>query len=188
MVWLARYSFAAAPQGQVAPTWPGTVPRDKVPARTHSTLVMSVHAYCPCSAASLEELSRILAKTRDRLSVELLFYRPKTDLVGWERNSLWQQASMLPNVHLFDDSDGQQIRRFGLATSGETALYDANGKLVFHGGITQARGHAGDNVGAESVVAFVNTGDLPRSSTPVFGCSLLRSDSLAGTSGGVRGQ
>jgi hypothetical protein len=55
-------------------------------------------------------------------------------------------------------------------------LYDARGQLVFRGGITSARGHAGDNYGADAVAEFVNTGVRSRSLTPVFGCSLLSSD------------
>jgi hypothetical protein len=167
MGWLARYSLTAAPPGEPSHLWAGSLSSGK-----HSTLVMSIHAYCPCSAASLEELSRVLAKTGDRLSVHILFYEPSIE-PGWQQTSLWKKASSLPGVDLVNDPDLKKIRQFGLATSGETALYDSNGKLVFHGGITRARGHVGDNEGATNVVDFVNTGHLARLSTPVFGCSLL---------------
>ena len=49
------------------------------------------------------------------------------------------------------DDDGAEARRFGAETSGQTLLYDARGALAFSGGITGARGHAGDNAGRASL-------------------------------------
>ncbi len=54
------------------------------------------------------------------------------------------------------DADGREARHFGAATSGQTLLYDERGTLVFSGGITGARAHAGDNVGRQSLVALLN--------------------------------
>jgi hypothetical protein len=52
-------------------------------------------------------------------------------------------------------------------------LYDAAGRLRFSGGITAARGHAGDNLGRSAIVELLE-GDSPTATaTPVFGCSLL---------------
>jgi hypothetical protein len=57
-------------------------------------------------------------------------------------------------------------------TSGQVLLYDVSGRLVFRGGITAGRGHAGDNVGRDNVVAFLLHDTVPAESTPVFGCSI----------------
>ena len=56
------------------------------------------------------------------------------------------------------DDDGAEARRFGAETSGQTLLYDEHGALLFSGGITGARGHAGDNAGRASLVALLNRG------------------------------
>jgi len=71
------------------------------------------------------------------------------------------------------DVDGVEARRFGVATSGSTLLYDAAGNLLFLGGITGARGHSGDNAGMSAVLAGIRTGCADPDQTPVFGCSLL---------------
>jgi hypothetical protein len=60
-------------------------------------------------------------------------------------------------------------------TSGQTVLYDNEGALLFSGGITGARGHAGDNAGRTSLVELLNRGAAGRSRTSVFGCPLFAS-------------
>ena len=58
-------------------------------------------------------------------------------------------------------------------TSGQTLLYDEDGRLAFSGGITGARAHAGDNLGRQSLVALLNREPAKRSATNVFGCPLF---------------
>jgi hypothetical protein len=60
--------------------------------------------------------------------------------------------------------------------SGETLLYDPHGRLVFRGGLTAGRGHAGDSPGRRAVVACFNEPTPERRDLPVFGCPLLDSD------------
>ena len=48
-------------------------------------------------------------------------------------------------------------QRFGAETSGQTLLYDRDGRLLFSGGTTGSRGHDGDNAG------FASHPDAPRS-------------------------
>jgi hypothetical protein len=87
-------------------------------------------------------------------------------------------------VTVVRDDDGREARRFGVEASGETLLYDADGSLLFSGGITAARGHAGDNAGRTELVSLLNhepssrtnivdrTGSH-RDATSVFGCPLF---------------
>ena len=70
--------------------------------------------------------------------------------------------------------EGREAARFGAATSGQTFLYDARGGLLFSGGITGARAHAGDNAGRSAVVTLLNgTGGPAAPRTSVFGCPLF---------------
>ena len=71
------------------------------------------------------------------------------------------------------DDEGLEAERFGASTSGQTVVYDSEGELLFTGGITGARGHAGDNLGRESVLELLNRGKAERSWTSVFGCRLF---------------
>jgi len=174
MVWLTSYSLTPGPTSHAVAHWPAT----KISRSNSPTLVIAVHPYCPCTRATLEELSRVLAKCNRCPAVHLLFYRPLDQTESWARTGMWQSASTLPRTQIIEDKGGIEAKRFGLSTSGEAALYDAQGELVFRGGITSARGHAGDNYGEAAVVEFANTGLRPRSFTPVFGCSLLSSDTI----------
>jgi CheY-like chemotaxis protein len=57
--------------------------------------------------------------------------------------------------------------------SGQTLLYDEDGRLGFSGGVTGARAHPGDNAGRQSLVALLNREVAGRRGTNVFGCALL---------------
>ena len=74
---------------------------------------------------------------------------------------------------MVSDLDGAEARRFGAETSGHTLLFDLDGNLLFSGGITQSRGHAGGNAGESAIVSLVNTRTADRARTLVFGCSLF---------------
>jgi hypothetical protein len=75
-------------------------------------------------------------------------------------------------VTIHFDQGGREAGLFGAATSGQTDLYDAHGTLKFSGGITAARGHAGDNAGRDALAAWISTGTAHRPGAPVFGCAL----------------
>jgi hypothetical protein len=96
---------------------------------------------------------------------------------GWENTDLWRTAASLPDVTVVRDDDGRDARQLGAATSGQTLLYDERGLLVFSGGITGARAHAGDNPGRQSLVALLNRKPAERSGTSVFGCPLFNTGS-----------
>jgi hypothetical protein len=53
-------------------------------------------------------------------------------------------------------------------------LYDPEGRLVYRGGITGARGHSGANAGRAAVVAAIERSPNALDRGPVFGCPLER--------------
>ena len=71
------------------------------------------------------------------------------------------------------DNAGIEARRFHSETSGQTLLYDPAGNLRFQGGITFARGHAGDNPGRAALQELLLKGHASQVKTRVFGCSLV---------------
>ena len=81
-------------------------------------------------------------------------------------------TAAIPGVATILDRGGREAARFGAHVSGQTFLYDAAGRLVFSGGMTIARGHAGDNDGEDALLALITAGHAPVASTPVFGCLL----------------
>ena len=136
------------------------------------TLVLLLHPHCPCTRATLGELSRVVARTRGRFAIELLFVVPKGKPARWAHGDLWRSATELPGAHVTLDPEGLEARHFGAFTSGQALYYDARGRLRFSGGITPGRGNSGDNAGADAVVALATFVEPAFCDTPVFGCPL----------------
>ena len=142
-------------------------------ATDRATLVMLAHPHCPCTRASLGELARLMAQARGRVTAYVLFVKPSDLPDGWEQTDLLAGASAIPGVTVVRDDEGVEAGRFRAATSGQTMLYDAGGRLLFSGGITSARGHEGDNAGRAAVVSLLTTDEAGRKGTPVYGCPLF---------------
>jgi hypothetical protein len=144
------------------------------------TLVLLIHPKCPCSRATLAELAAIMTDCRGKLATTVVMLRPAEEPIGWERTDLWETAARIPGVTVMSDAGGSEVRRFGAVTSGQALLYESDGRLLFRGGITAARGHQGDNAGRSSIEALV-LGKLAKeqapAATPVYGCP-LSNDSL----------
>src|SRR6185436_16026935 len=132
------------------------------------TLLMLAHPRCSCTAASLDELAEVLARTTTAPKTYVVFLKPEGVTSGWEQTDLWRRAAALPGVTAVVDDKGLEARRFGAETSGQTLLYDARGQLVFSGGITGARGHAGDNAGRAGLLALLERARTTSPSTPVY--------------------
>jgi hypothetical protein len=107
------------------------------------------------------------------VSAHVFFLKPTSVPDDWERTDLWRSAASIPGVQVWADPDGAEARRFHAATSGLALLYDGDGRLRFCGGITRARGHAGDNPGREALRALLLEGGPGPTQTPVFGCPLF---------------
>jgi hypothetical protein len=139
----------------------------------HATLVMLAHPRCPCTQASIGELARLMTQAQGRVTAYVLFVKPPGTSTEWEKTDLWADAAAIPGAHVVSDDGGVEARRFNAATSGQTMLYDKEGRLLFSGGITLARGHAGDNAGRTAIVSLLTTDEAQQTGTPVFGCPLL---------------
>ena len=150
------------------------------PDSQRDTLIMFAHPQCPCTRASMEELNRLLARCRGQVAAHVMFFKPETFSKDWMQSDLWRNAAAIPDVAVHEDSNGTQARLFGAETSGYVLLYDAQGQLLFKGGITGGRGHIGDNAG-ENAIASLLAGQAANSKqTPVYGCSLLNTACLSG--------
>jgi hypothetical protein len=139
-------------------------------------LVLIAHPRCPCTRATLHELSRLTARLGNRLSTTVLFVEPSgTDARVWEHTALIDQARAIPGVDVMLDRGGVEAQRFGALTSGQALLYRSDAKLAFAGGLTTGRGHEGDSPGAERIFSVVAGAVAPAPTAPVFGCALAES-------------
>jgi len=174
---LAQYANTAGEPGAPPHEWPAGSALDHNLDRP--TLLVFLHPHCPCSRASVEELSQILARAPDPVDTRIVFVRLQSVPPSWEQTDLWSAASAIPVVRVSVDDGGREACRFRVATSGTTLLYGASGGLLFHGGITGARGHAGDNAGVDGVLSGLRAGRSEPQQTPVFGCPLFDSPALS---------
>jgi hypothetical protein len=166
---LFHYENTPGRVGALSQAWPAAqIER----ASDRPTLVMLAHPHCPCTAASVAELAQIMARFQGKVAAYVLFIKPRGAGRDWEDTDLRGSAEAIPGVKVVFDPDGAEARRFGAETSGHTLLFGADGRLLFSGGITVSRGHAGDNAGARAIVALVNNQTPARTQTLVFGCSL----------------
>ena len=170
-VLMVRYADQPGAAGKPPSQWPVASRMEREPGRP--TLVMFVHPQCPCSKASVGELALLMAHCEGRVSARVLFLQPANEPAGWVQSDTWREASAIPGVTVGSDPAGREAQLFQAATSGDTVLYDAAGRLVFHGGITISRGHAGDNPGRAAVQALLLGQTTRPAETPVFGCSLF---------------
>jgi hypothetical protein len=184
-IWLAAVSsgtgglwvYEHTPGGAagVPDNWPS---QSKFPrAMGQPTLILFAHPKCPCTRASIGELMVLMTHCQNRVDATVVFFRPKGSGEDWLRTDLWRSAEAIPGVRVRADQDGDEVRRFQVTTSGHVVLYDVDGKLLFSGGITSARGHYGDNAGCSAIMALLNHNTADVSKTPVFGCPLLNPES-----------
>ena len=136
-------------------------------------LLMFVHPRCPCSRASIGELNSIMASCRERADVHVLFIKPTGFTDEWLRSDLWKSALSIPGVKVIQDNEGVETQKFHATVSGQTLLYNGEGRLLFNGGITSSRGHYGDNIGRSSILSLLLTGRSNHNQTFAFGCSLF---------------
>lgn len=167
---LENYALAPGQSGEAPSQWPADSQLHRTSGQL--TLVMFAHPHCPCTRASIDEFAHVMAQCGDRLTAYVLFYKPSTATPGWERTELWRAAEAIPGVRVTTDLDQLEAKMFGAETSGDVLLYDAAGRLLFHGGITAARGHSGDNLGHRAILALALTRKASLNRTAVFGCPL----------------
>lgn len=123
------------------------------------------------------ELAQVMAKAKGRVQAQVWFYRPAAESEEWSHTDLWRSAAKIPGVRVAEDVGGAEAAHFHATVSGQTLLYGKNGRRLFNGGITGARGHAGDNAGRAAVLALLRGDTFQAVETPVFGCALSGSQS-----------
>jgi len=161
--------FEAKPgQSADATAWPADTRLSL--AASGKTLVMFLHPECPCSAASLDELEKLLAHASAPTKTFVVFVHarptdPQTDNLA--------RASQIPGAAIEVDTEGEEARRFGSRTSGDLFIFDAAGQLEFEGGITPSRGHVGPGTCSDAAAAAIASLSDHPARVPVYGCPLF---------------
>ncbi|VTR97644.1 Uncharacterized protein OS=Corallococcus coralloides (strain ATCC 25202 / DSM 2259 / NBRC 100086 / M2) GN=COCOR_00431 PE=4 SV=1 [Gemmata massiliana] len=159
---LSAHQFTPGQSGTVPPHLSEPEPGARETKRPR--LMMFVHPHCPCSPVSLRNFAKVIAGT----GAEAVIYVTAENLAETPNGRVARVCA----AELRADSDGAIAKRFGAMTSGHVLLYAADGRLVFEGGITDGRGHEGDNPGLRAVTARLSGTEDEPVSFPVFGCPL----------------
>jgi hypothetical protein len=167
---LHGYEAAPGQAGEPPSCWPATSRIQR--ATDRPVLLLFAHPRCPCTRATIGELALIMTRCQDKLQAHVLFYKPAGTGPDWEQTDTWWGAGDIPGVQVAVDLDGVEAARFSAKTSGHVLLYGQDGKLLFTGGITASRGHAGDNAGRSAIVSLVTGGVPEAKGTWVFGCPI----------------
>jgi hypothetical protein len=170
MLLLAAYSAGPGEPGAPPARWPaGTaVPFDS----RRPTLLIFLHPRCPCSRASLAELAALLDRCGDRVASRAVLFRPRRYREGWFPPDLRAALAAIPGLEVRPDVDGEEARRFAVATSGHVLLYGPRGERLFSGGITPGRGERGDSYGQAALLGLIMGGCGEAPGSLVFGCPL----------------
>jgi hypothetical protein len=171
---MLNYEDGPATSGSPPKMWPTESRIQRVPGLP--AIVVMAHPHCPCTRATIGELALLMARLQNRATATVVFALPNGVPEKWEETDLWHDAQQIPGVRVMKDPGGKEAALFGAEASGQTVLYDADGKLQFSGGITASRGHSGDNAGRSAIVEVVSSGRVEQRETPVYGCYLHGSE------------
>lgn len=174
VLWVGLVSLAVAHFWRIdaTPGMPASPPRSVNPPVDSSTVLLFLHPQCPCSRATLSELSRVAARVTRPVKYHVYFVVANPGDRGWQHSPLYAQAARLPDAAIEADALGVQAQRYGVHTSGQLIVYGADGALAFSGGITPSRGHEGDNAGKDRLLGVLNATSSRMPEAPVYGCRL----------------
>ena len=143
------------------------------------TLLLFLHPHCACSRATVEELERLhtLAPASSLPSIYIVASAPRDVGDRWWSSSLLGRTARLPNARIINDAGGVETARFGAQLSGTVLLYHVDGRRLYAGGVTMARGHDGHNAGIQSVANLLIDSNAQIAPIPVFGCKVVRETS-----------
>jgi len=143
------------------------------------TLVLFYHPHCPCTVATLRMLQRMVPHLSVKPNLVLFGYCPEEKPDSWIDSSSTRIAKRISAANVIADFNAVHCRNFGVTTSGHTLLYDAQGKLVFEGGITPGRGHDSDCAASSALAHCIEANASTPIHWPVFGCPIVASEEPA---------
>jgi hypothetical protein len=139
-----------------------------LPAAGRTVLLMFVHPECNCSNASLEQLALLENMLDGQLRAYVVLWHGRGMAASGKRREWLRVAPVI------DDLDGREAKLFGAKTSGQTMIYNEQGRLIFSGGLTVLRGEGGGEKILQGVVRAIKESGHSAVERPAFGCSILR--------------
>ena len=171
---MMSYDFIAGRLGSRQAAWPVATSLARQPNRT--TIVAFLHPRCVCSQATVTQLLRTVRAHPGADLIVPVFTPPDAMEAGAWRESAYVTTirAAVPSARIVSDVGGTEAERFGAYTSGTVLVYNAAGREIFRGGITNRRGGEDDNRGLRQLTqALTEAGAVQAQPSPVFGCPLV---------------
>jgi hypothetical protein len=130
-------------------------------------LIVALHSQCPCSLATVENLTALTPVERAKLRILFVFTGPNP-----HHSATFEKAAAIPEAEKAFLSEKEVFERYGARTSGQALLYDRAGRLVFSGGLTESRGVAGGESEGMRAIQETLRGHSCIKGAPVYGCPL----------------
>jgi hypothetical protein len=165
---LTQHAFRPSTGTAFSQDWPKQ--SHLVPSPDNYTVVLFAHPECPCASATLAEMERLRALAGDAFRLIVVFEDDPAFDLSASRN--FRQVSGWNNVVLIRDTARRETELFGAKTSGQMLIFNKDRRLLFKGGITESRGHEGDNDYLQQAVLICRSQSSKVAITPVYGCSL----------------
>ena len=168
-----NFSWRAGASGNPPTDWPAGI--KSITLDDKPLVLVFLHPKCPCSRATIDELSTAISHGASHARFVAIFEQPPGMDDRWVETDTWTKAESIPVLVRVRDFDGRLSSLFDVRTSGETVVYSPQGKLLFHGGLTLGRDHRGENAGRSFIESLATRSVTMSSSTcssPVFGCPL----------------
>jgi hypothetical protein len=167
---LLRHAYEPAASGEVVALWPaGAFAADP---SAGFRVVLFAHPCCPCTRATLNKLDESLPRIPGGTSIHVIFVTAGLSPADLSGSTLVDMARGLPGVDVRLDDTGDEARRFGAKISGEVLVFDRQGRRVFHGGLTSARGHDGESAAQQQLERTLRGQSYDSYTAPVYGCAL----------------
>lgn len=132
------------------------------------SLILMIHPDCPCTKATMRNLSTILESTRIPIKAEIVAAMPE-GYKGPRANLAIARSIVKSDLVVMSESSASE--RFGARTSGHLFVFDPDRNLVYSGGLTPARGAEDASSSLKWFQALVTQYPVA-SSGPTFGCPL----------------
>lgn len=148
--------------------WPASSAIERPSARRQ--VVLFAHPACPCTAASLQKLAEIVERLPGIDATVVFVTRGLPPALGTGGTAV-RVARELPQIQIVFDAH-REAEAFQATVSGEAFAFHPDGSLLFHGGLTAGRGHAGDSESARQLEAALRGDERAVRECPVYGCRL----------------
>ena len=139
------------------------------------TLIAFLHAKCPCSRASINEIDRLLTSHGKDLKTIFVFSKEKDLELAWIQESELYKKAQKMSVEIIIDPNNSEAKVFKAQTSGKVFLVSPKQEILFQGGVTASRGHEGNNSGITAIQKILAGKNSQIDFQPSFGCLIYSS-------------